>query len=333
MNTTPVARLDGPGDLLASVPAMLGFTPDDSLVLIAVTEGKVGTVIRADTPPTDDHACAPELVKQLANATAAAKATSAISVVVDQTARTVLVERLTEALAALGIPHTHALRVPAFTAGAAWEDVLDPTVRGELADPRSTVLTAFLAARGAVVHRSKEDMLAVVRADDEATLRRREALIFERMRHLPTTAASLETMRSALRKALTGSVQPSDQDVADFAFALADPMIRDAALATAVPNDSMLAGAALNLWQALTRAMPGSDRAEPATLAAFAAYMQGEGTLVSRALQIALQAQPDHLLANMLMKALRSGTHPRKLEPLALHDEIGLLNGFEADAP
>lgn len=57
MNTTPVARLDGPGDLLASVPAMLRFTPDDSLVLIAVTEGKVSTVIRLTwRRPTTPHA-------------------------------------------------------------------------------------------------------------------------------------------------------------------------------------------------------------------------------------------------------------------------------------
>lgn len=44
-------RLRGPGDLLATLPYQLGFHPQDSVVLVAVTGGRVAFLQRVDLPP------------------------------------------------------------------------------------------------------------------------------------------------------------------------------------------------------------------------------------------------------------------------------------------
>ncbi|MGH3433043.1 MAG: DUF4192 family protein, partial [Thermocrispum sp.] len=108
--------------------------------------------------------------------------------------------------------------------------------------------------------------------------------------------------------------------------------VRDSCLATAATPDSPLSKAASRLWQALARALPVPERAEAACLAGFAAYQGGDGAMARIALDVALDANPSHVLSGLLDRALSHGFHPRELRALAQHDEIGLCAQLRAAA-
>ena len=44
----PTFHVDRPGALIAALPAVLGFVPEKSLVLVSLEEGRMGAVMRAD---------------------------------------------------------------------------------------------------------------------------------------------------------------------------------------------------------------------------------------------------------------------------------------------
>ena len=44
----PEFRFTNPGTLIAALPAVLGFVPEKSLVLVSLEDGRMGAVMRAD---------------------------------------------------------------------------------------------------------------------------------------------------------------------------------------------------------------------------------------------------------------------------------------------
>ena len=75
----PDFHLNRPGVLIAALPAVLGFVPEKSLVLVTVDRGEMGCVMRVDL--SDEL---PIRSRHLADVAAAAKPDSAIAVVVDE---------------------------------------------------------------------------------------------------------------------------------------------------------------------------------------------------------------------------------------------------------
>ena len=74
----PDFQLNRPGALIAALPAVLGFVPEKSLVLVTIDRKELGCVMRVDLSP--------ELldgIGQIAEVAAAASPDSAIAVVVD----------------------------------------------------------------------------------------------------------------------------------------------------------------------------------------------------------------------------------------------------------
>lgn len=325
MSASATIRVDDAGELIASVPTLVGFTPAASLVTITLRENKVGLVVRTDLPGSSD---APQLVAQLAQAHARAHAEAVIAVVVDATCRrSELAAALSQALAAHHIALPAAYQVGEFTAGTRWRSLLEPTVTGALPDPKGTQVAAALVAQGRVTHASREALAAVLAPDGEEITARRAGVIEDLLREQPgNPEAAAAVVRTALQAARSGALPQTDRQVAELAVALTDPQVRDACLATALPAGAGLAEAGARLWQALTRACPAPERAAPATLAAYAAYADGNGALAGIALDTALAADPDYLLATFLQHALRAGLPPQRLRALADNDSIDLLD-------
>ena len=64
----PESLLNRPGALIAALPAVLGFVPEKSLVLVTLDRGELGAVMRVDLSP--DLA---ETIDRIAEAAAAAR--------------------------------------------------------------------------------------------------------------------------------------------------------------------------------------------------------------------------------------------------------------------
>ena len=103
----PDFHLNRPGVLIAALPAVLGFVPEKSLVLVTADRGQMGCVMRVDL--SDDLL---DSLGHIAEVAAAARPDSAIAVVVDEEGaycrmcndeHRELADRLTAALADRGI--------------------------------------------------------------------------------------------------------------------------------------------------------------------------------------------------------------------------------------
>jgi hypothetical protein len=332
--TTPLrprVRLRDPGDLIAAVPHLLGFHPIDSLVLVILhgeAANRVGLTLRTDLPPPEHRAA---VVSQLLLPVRQLDATGAWLVVVGggtagppDLPHAELVAAVEDALTAARTPVLHAAWVAATVAGAAWACYQrDHACSGRVPDPTSSPLAAATALAGAVTYASREDLAAQLAPDDGLTLARRSARLelaaeaAELDRRLAGAAAvgrDLIAVHQALAEASHGRLVLGDEEVVRLAVALADHRVRDACLATA---DGPQAAVAEQLWLALTRATPAPERAEPATLLAFAAYLRGDGALAGIALDTAETARPGHRLAGLLRRALDTGLPPTRLMTLA----------------
>ncbi|GDY30303.1 DUF4192 domain-containing protein [Gandjariella thermophila] len=327
----PSIRLRDAGDLIAAVPHLLGFHPIDSLVLVILhgeEAHRVGLTLRTDLPPREHHA---EVVSQLLLPVDRLDATGAwLAVIGGGTAdppdlpHQDLVDLTGRALTARGIPVVHAAWVAATVAGAAWACYHpDRCCTGQVPDPASSPLAAATALAGAVTYASREELAAQLAPVDGLALARRSARLelaaeaAELDRRLAGPAAvvrDLVAVHQAITDMASGRLVLGDEEVVRLAVALADHRVRDACLATA---DGPHAAAAEQLWLALTRGTPVPERAEPATLLAFAAYLRGDGALAGIALDTAEAAHPGHRLAGLLRRALDAGLPPARLAVLA----------------
>ncbi|GAA1310868.1 DUF4192 domain-containing protein [Saccharothrix xinjiangensis] len=314
-------RLHDPGDLIAAVPHLLGFHPADSVVLLVVEHHTVAMTLRADLPPPD-HPAGP--VERLLTPAARHRGATTVAVVVgggsgdppEDLPHDALVDELDDALLALDLPLVLAVWVRATARGEPWFDYHDAGTTGATPDPASTPLAAATAARGHVTHPSREAMAEVLEPDPPGALSRRAALLNRRVTDPEEVAPARhhDLIRSEVLRATARKRPLTDEEVADLAHALSDPLVRDASLGYCVGDH---AADAEVLWTELTRASPTPERAEPATLLAFSAYLRGMGSLASLALERAAEANPGHRLSELLREALDTGLPPEQLRLLA----------------
>lgn len=316
-------RLGNPQDIIMAVPHLLSFHPRHSLVLLGVDRAEVVATVRVDLPPARHRR---ELAEQLVDLVLG-HAVSAVVLLVftdnpagptaDGPPHTGLIDVVKKSLHVAGMHEVRSLWAQSGRLGAPWCSYDDPTMTGSLPDPTETQLAATSVAAGLVTYASREELAAQLTPADDEILARRQALLDEnttgqRPDHDPRAAMRLvsDTIETFRHRGYS----LGDDEVVQLAWTLSDPRVRDACLAFVLGR---LADAAERLWLELTRACPTSVRANPATLLAFSAYVHGNGTLASIALDHALTAHPTHRLGGLLRTALDAGLSPDQLVTIA----------------
>lgn len=311
-------RLGG-DDLIAALPHMLGFHPENSVVLMAVNGNRLGLTMRADLVDERDAAV---WVEQLMVPIRHERATGVVVVVVGGRAvhgdlpHRALVDAVDTALLRAGVHLVHAAWTERIVAGAPWRCYYDPLCGGTVPDPDSSTMAAASVAAGVVTFGSRAELAAVLDADDPAVLTRRAVQLLATAGQPPMSAEVVAERLAQLARLLMvieaagGIVLVDDELVVQVASALRDPRVRDVCYGWCGGDR---AKAAEELWLALVRATPAPERAEPATLLALAAYQRGDGALAGVALDAAQAADPDHSLSSMLRVALDGGMPPELL--------------------
>ena len=316
-------RIASHSDLIAAIPAIIGFVPADSALVVGLDGRRITNLARTDLTKLDafihDLRCY-RLLDQATTAEIIVVGPGDLSPVSagEWLPHAAQVAELTATLAALDCTVTHAAWTAAVRADQRWYCYRDPLYcNGILPDPGSTLLAVDAVVNGQIIHPSRDAMAETLRPDPDADLNRRAALIA----HLaePSTdqdqRAALERVRQAILRAQAGFLPATDDDIAALAVALNNPMVRDLSLRLSV--DQAHAGAQ-QLWTTLVRSTPAPHRAEPAVLLAVTAYLGGSGALAAIAAHAALDAKPGHALAELLLMALGVGLPPAGIRDAVL---------------
>ncbi|WP_127783347.1 DUF4192 domain-containing protein [Rhodococcus sp. X156] len=334
-------RIAEPGELIASLPALLGFVPQRSLVLLCLegpTGARVGLVMRVDLP--HPHQAEPghvlALTEELSVQCARRGTVAVILVVVDDRSRRPdahadLLAELVPACEAVGTAVLGVHGVAVVAAGAPWwsrdrtsggVDGRWRTDAGVLPDPQSCPAAAAHVAHGRVIHGGREELDALLGGGDADECRRCAQLVDRALEESlqarqtwgqRAVREDLEAVLAAVARTEDGAAVDADE-AARLGVALADPLVRDACFALAVGEH---AAAAESLWLQLCRLLPAPEKAEPAVLVAYGCYVRGEGPLAGVALRAALEADPGHRMAGLLEAALAGGLRPEAVRELA----------------
>lgn len=321
----PDFELNRPGALIAALPAILGFTPERSLVLVSIDDGRLGAVMRVDLSVE-----LADRLDELADVTATAGPEAAIAVVVDADGAVCpvcneqyrdMATALTAALSRHNIDVWAAHVVDRIEAGGRWHCVDGCGMAGAVDDPSASPLAAAAVLDGRRLYARRDDLAGVIAADVD----RSAALGAVLDEHVATREVAhrgdldgrgrrdVEAVIAGAARVTAGGVL-TDAEVAELACALADVQVRDTVYALAIGE---CAGEAETLWAMLARVLPPPWRVEALVLLAFSAYTRGDGPLAGVALEAALRDDRNHRMAQMLDTALQSGIRPEQIRELA----------------
>ncbi|MEV4151710.1 DUF4192 domain-containing protein [Nocardia salmonicida] len=333
----PPLRVDEPGELIAALPAMLGFVPERSLVVAVLHQVAGGVVeaieavVRFDLDVATDMRLLDQFTACLASICLREEATGVLVVFVEDRAEfegeeLLRAAELIDALAEDGIEVRGAWSVRAIAAGERYRSVFGTVGTGLVADPSSSIVAVSHVLEGKQIRGSRREMTALMMPDDLLSARVRAQLGAAHARYRGGLAAAtragnmLAYQRRALEWVLwqiadTASGAPrAERELARLAVTLRDRPIRDAMYGLALGDH---AEAAELLWAQLARATPGADRAEAAALLGFSAYLRGDGPFAGVAVAAAVEADAEHAMAALLETSLQTGLRPERLRRLA----------------
>ncbi|MEU4319506.1 DUF4192 domain-containing protein [Nocardia fluminea] len=334
----PPLRVDEPGELIAALPAMLGFVPERSLVVAVLHEVAGGAaeaieaVVRFDLDVATDIRLLDQFTACLASICLREEATGVLAVFVEDRAEfegeeVLQAAELIDALAEDGIAVRGAWSVPAIAAGQRYRSVFGTVGTGLVTDPSSSLVAVSHVLEGKQIRGSRRELTALMIPDELLSARVRAHLGPADARYRAGLVAATRAgnavayQRRALEWVLwqiadTASGAPrAARELARLAATLRDRPIRDAVYGLAVGDH---AEAAERLWAQLVRAAPGTDRAEAAALLGFSAYLRGDGPFAGVAIAAAVEADAEHAMAVLLETSLQTGLRPERLRRLAL---------------
>jgi hypothetical protein len=305
----------GPVDLIAAVPYVLGFHPEDSVVLLTFGPGEAFHA-RIDLPADEEEQLA--VVDMLA------------AVVAQHGVGRVALLLYTEDPWVAATFHDAA--VPVFVRGGVevidvlrvgpgrFHDACDVDDPGTAYDLKAHAFTAEQVLDGTVVERSRNNVAAGLRVVDPADAEAVEQaacrydetfaglegfLTVEGIhRHLADEARWIQR---TLRRHVRDGSRLSVEDAGRLLVLVAGDPLRDVALAEIGRPD---ARRHVELWRDLVRRSPEGLLAQAAVVLAFAAWLKGDGALAWCALDRCAEVEPDHRLAAVVAGLLEGAVPP-----------------------
>ncbi len=322
----PEFTLNRPGALIAALPAILGFVPEKSLILVSLDGGELGAVLRVDL--SEEVA---DALGHLADVAAAAAPAAAIAVIVDASGAHCpvcndqhrrLLDTLSQELSRNDILLLSAHVVDRVAHGGRWHCADGCGAGGPVDDPEASPLAAAAVLEGRRLYPRRADLQAVIAPNDGERGAAVAAAIDDCAADRAAAAATdprdqarrdVEQVLAAV-VALSAGRPPVTAELARLGCALTDVLVRDTLCALAIGEHAADAEA---LWSALSRTLPAPWRADALVLLAFSAYARGDGPLAGVSLEAALRCVPDHRMAGLLDTALQSGMRPDRIRGLA----------------
>lgn len=302
MNAPRVVVVRSPDELLAAIPHIIGFKPEESLVLLPVSNSGL-PAIRVDLPRTAE-ACE-EVLEHLRvpfGSLADRRAAVALVCITDSRAAADLPsQHIAAGIQRLGIDAPIRL----WATDDRWLD-LEAGHSGERTQGTVDRLALEAVAAGAAQPAASRESLAASLVGDRDSLAPR-VLAARTAEERSTPSAERRWSLDRLGQFHTDGNRLDDADAARMLVAVQSVTCRDA-LWDDMSQDNV--GSHIALWTDLTRRAPDDVRAPAASLLAFSGWLNGQGALGWCALD---QVPPErsYALAEIVAGALQTGLHPR----------------------
>jgi hypothetical protein len=298
--------VQNPDELIAAIPHLLGFKPDESIVFLPIRSDL--PVARIDLPTTpQDHELAWRAIHD--GLTRYARPGAAVGIVCftsDRQQADLVGREFAEHLDTIGID-THVLL---WADETRWADLVTGDM-GLQTDAARNRIAALAVLGGKAPPAASRDTLA-------------ESLVGDRepvARLLPETleAARANTARIEGRWALArlqrfhrDGVRLDDKDASRLLAAVDSIPIRDRLWLDMTRGN---AGSHVALWTDMTKRAPDEVRAAPASLLAVGSWLTGHGAMAWCALDQVPRDKP-YNLASLVAAALQGGMHPREWDAM-----------------
>lgn len=324
MQSEPITiRLDQLDDAVEAVPYLLGFTPTQSLVAIALAgpRERMTFTMRLDLVEPEYDA---EVARVVAARMSAADAESVMLFVYPKRrpsiGRALPRRGLIAAIGrALEVPVRDAVLV---TPDRIWSYVCDDRQccppegrRRPAASPGQLALEAAHALNGRAVLPTRDDVVSSVQPlSGDAAAQMELAIETASMHYMSMKpdrflCAARRLAQAARDRYVDRPGDLSDDDAAFLVVGMHEWELRDEMLGWALEHEDAMR----SLFDDLARrALPPLD-APACTALAFVAYVQGDGLVASTALERALDSEPDYNLARMLSNALNRQLSPAEI--------------------
>ena len=300
--------LRGAPGLFAAVPVLLGFRPTDSLVLVCLRApgASLSQLARADLG-SGPSACARlvDFARRYADA-------AALVCYCPTGRRPALLDAVMGGLQMAGVPLAGAWLVDRERAWAVGLDGESFPAEDE-DDPGVVHLRAAHALAGRAVLPTRDHLVDSIAAPTGARMRDAVAVRAEVARE-PTPPGRRVASRALQECERTGSVRP--RTAARLARAIDDPRVRDDLVVRALQEADRPWVAMLISVAACT---PGRPAAQVCVVLSLLAYRNGEGALAQVAAQRALETDPGHTLARMMVEVMDKAMPPDRLADLLEH--------------
>lgn len=322
---TPAAVLRGPADVIAALPHLLGFVPQESLIAVWVRDGAVALTQRIDLPGCGgEDAVAAHLIRTAAHA----QAGEVIVVIASAEPHpplglpfAALVDAVASGAEEAGLQVLDALLTDGArfwsyrcedgccpTQGRAVEAVAHDRMAAAFAAPAPDRGRAALKADWAPDERASaalEPLIEDWESDRDADIDRAERL---------AARAALEAWRdaqiTAIEAALASGESPGRAELARLLVGLSDVRVRDTIVWERAQGDAT-EPMRTRLAEAL-RAAPAGYVAPVATVLALTCWQMGDGARAVMALERALDDDPEYRLARLVAESVGSGIPPRE---------------------
>lgn len=319
-----MTTITNPVDLLTAVPFLIGYQPEDSIVLMALEGDSISVAIRVDFPTSLAKSEAESIASRLSGYTEILLVSYIPSSCIDSEAT---LGPLIDTLSEFGFT----LRESIIVVEGRWRSMIcgDETCCPIEGSPLPELVDSRIAAEE--VSRGKPlpfgsilEMNSSLESDTDPLLSdeiARIPLIDYGSDPVPLQREGANAAIDFMQDFRCDGICRDRKLVARLLVRLTDLQVRDFALGIMNEEESDLFFSA---WKWLMKLAPVGLIAPPATLFAVCCYERGEGALANLALQKALADQPDYSLGLLLQKVFQSGQSPALFRSLReeLHPKV-----------
>ncbi|MBU1802491.1 MAG: DUF4192 domain-containing protein [Actinobacteria bacterium] len=296
--------VQSPDELLAAVPHVLGFKPEESIVLVPFRPGL--PITRVDLPRTaaDREEVWDALSGPYGRHARPGARLAIICITEDRRSAELVSQHLSNRLQDVGIT-TH---IRLWSDGERWREFNTGLTGLQTPSTAERIAAATVLTGAAQPAASRESLAASMVGDREPIAELIPAA--RAAAEASTPAAERDWALDRLEQFHTDGDRLSDVDGARMLVALETISTRDAVWEDMSRENST---SHMAIWTDLTRRGPDEVRAAPASMSGFASWLHGDGAKAWCALD-QVPADRPYSMAAIVASALQNGIHPREWE-------------------